>query len=68
MTRRFWTAVVLSVPIVVLEMGAELVPAIDEAVPDRVSTWLQLVLATPVVLWAGWPFFTRAWTSVRTAS
>jgi Cu+-exporting ATPase len=66
MTRRFWTAVALSVPIVVLEMGTELVPAIDEAVPDRVSTWLQLALATPVVLWAGWPFFTRAWTSVRT--
>jgi P-type Cu+ transporter len=66
MTRRFWLAVALSIPIVMLEMGSELVPALDELVPDTVSTWLQLVLATPVVLGAGWPFFTRAWTSVRT--
>jgi Cu+-exporting ATPase len=66
MTRRFWTAVVLTIPVVVLEMGSELVPEIDEAVPDRLSTWLQLAFATPVVVWAGWPFFTRAWTSVRT--
>ena len=66
MTRRFWTAVALTIPVLVLEMGAELVPAIDDAVPDRLSTWLQLALATPVVLWAGWPFFTRGWTSVRT--
>jgi heavy metal translocating P-type ATPase len=66
MTRRFWTAVALTIPVLVLEMGAQLVPAIDNAVPDRVSTWLQLALATPVVLWAGWPFFTRGWTSIRT--
>ncbi|HVQ18126.1 MAG TPA: heavy metal translocating P-type ATPase [Actinomycetes bacterium] len=66
MTRRFWVAVALSIPILLLEMGAELVPAIDDAVPAKVSVWLQLALATPVVLWAGWPFFTRAWTSVRT--
>jgi heavy metal translocating P-type ATPase len=66
MTRRFWVAVALSIPILVLEMGSELVPAIKDAVPARVSVWLQLALATPVVLWAGWPFFTRAWTSVRT--
>jgi len=66
MTRRFWVAVALSIPVLVLSMGAELVDAIDDAVPDRLSTWLQLLLATPVVLWAGWPFFTRAWTSVRT--
>jgi P-type Cu+ transporter len=66
MTHRFWIAVALSIPIVVLEMGSELVSAIEEAVPARVSVWLQLALATPVVLWAGWPFFTRAWTSVRT--
>lgn len=66
MTRRFWTAVLLTIPVVVLEMGAELFTVIDEAVPDRLSTWLQLAFATPVVLWAGWPFFTRAATSVRT--
>ena len=50
MMRRFWVAVVLSIPVVVLEMGSELVPAIDDAVPDKVSTWLQLLLATPVVV------------------
>jgi Cu+-exporting ATPase len=66
MTRRFWVAVALSIPILVLEMGAELVPAIDNAVPAKLSVWLQLALATPVVLWAGRPFFTRGWTSVRT--
>ena len=66
MTRRFWAAVALSVPVVVLEMGAELVDAVDDVVPDEYSSWLQLTFATPVVLWAGWPFFTRAWTSVRT--
>ncbi|MET4078690.1 heavy metal translocating P-type ATPase [Janibacter sp. UYMM211] len=65
MTRRFWVAVVLSLPITVLEMGRHLVPWIHEAVPARVSVWLQLVLATPVVLWAGWPFFVRGWDSLR---
>jgi heavy metal translocating P-type ATPase len=66
MTRRFTVALTLSVPIVLLEMGTELVPAIADAVPGKVSNWLQMVLATVVVLWAGWPFFARAWTSVRT--
>ncbi len=66
MTRRFWVAVALSIPIVVLEMGSELIPAVEDAVPAELSAWLQLALATPVVLWAGWPFFTRAWTSMRT--
>ncbi|MFL6099833.1 MAG: copper-transporting P-type ATPase [Actinomycetales bacterium] len=66
MTRRFWVAAVLAVPVVALEMGRELVGALEDAVSASTSNWLQLVLATPVVLWAGWPFFARAWTSVRT--
>jgi Cu+-exporting ATPase len=66
MSRRFWVALALSVPVLALSMGGELVDAVGDAVPARTSAWLQLVLATPVVLWAGWPFFTRAWTSVRT--
>ena len=66
MTRRFWVAVALAVPVVLLEMGTHLVPAVRDVVPATVSTWLQLVLATPVVLWAGWPFFVRGWASVRT--
>lgn len=66
MTRRFWTAVALSFTVVILGMGGDLIPAIHDAISPRASTWLQLALATPVVLWAGWPFFQRGWTSVRT--
>ena len=66
MTRRFWIGAVLSVPVVVLEMGRHLVDALYDAIPSDVSTWAQLVLATPVVLWGGWPFFVRGWQSVRT--
>src|SRR6516165_6417577 len=66
MTRRFWVSVVLTVPLLLFVMGTHLVHAIDDAVPDRLSNWLQLLVATPVVLWAGWPFFVRGWISVRT--
>ena len=66
MTRRFWVGVALSIPVLVLGMGRDLVPALEDLVPARASTWIQLVLATPVVLWGGWPFFERGWTSVRT--
>ena len=68
MTRRLWIGVVLSVPVVVLEMGSHLVSAIGDLVPPQTSNWIQLVLATPVVLWCGWPFFVRGWASVRTRS
>ncbi len=66
MTRRFWTGVALSIPVVVLGMGRDLIPALHDAISSVASTWVQLVLATPVVLWGGWPFFQRGWTSVRT--
>lgn len=66
MTRRFWVGVALSIPVIVLGMGTELFDVISEAIPGRVSAWVQLAFATPVVLWAGWPFFVRGWTSVRT--
>ena len=66
MTRRFWIALALTVPVFLLEMGGHLLPAIHRVVPPVASTWLQLALATPVVLWAGWPFFTRGWASLRT--
>ena len=66
MTRRFWVAAALAIPVLVLGMGTDLVPAIRDAIPAGVSAWIQLVLATPVVLWAGLPFFERGWTSVRT--
>ncbi len=66
MTRRFWVGVALSFPVVLLGMGGDLVPAIHDVISPRASGWVQLVLATPVVLWGGWPFFQRGWTSVRT--
>ncbi|MEO7422002.1 MAG: heavy metal translocating P-type ATPase, partial [Ornithinibacter sp.] len=66
MTRRFWIALVLSVPVVILGMGGDLIPAIHDLISPTASTWVQFVLATPVVLWAGLPFFRRGWTSVRT--
>jgi Cu+-exporting ATPase len=66
MTRRFRVAAALAIPVLVLGMGADLVPAIRDTISAGVSAWIQLVLATPVVLWAGLPFFQRGWTSVRT--
>jgi len=66
MTRRFWIALALSVPVLILGMGRDLVPMLHDLISSTASTWIQLVLATPVVLWAGSPFFKRGWTSVRT--
>ncbi len=66
MTRRFWIGLALALPVFVLEMGSHLVPALHHLVPPTTSVWIQLVLATPVVLWAGWPFFVRGWQSLVT--
>ncbi|PHK93032.1 Cu+-exporting ATPase [Roseomonas rosea] len=65
MTRRFWIGLVLTLPVVVLEMGAH-IPGLDlhNLISPRASTWIQFLLGTPVVLWAGWPFFMRGWQSV----
>ncbi|HSL55330.1 MAG TPA: heavy metal translocating P-type ATPase [Pyrinomonadaceae bacterium] len=65
MTRRFWIAVVLTIPVFALGMS-DLIPGepLQQLVPMSVLQWVQLVLATPVVLWAGWPFFVRAWQSI----
>ena len=65
MTRRFWIGLVLSVPPVVLEMGGHLVGG-HGLVDPTLSNWIQLVFATPVVIWAGWPFFVRGWQSLLT--
>ena len=69
MTRRFWIGLALTLPVVVLEMGGH-IPGLDlhGLVPPRISVWIQFALATPVVLWAGWPFFVRAWASVLNRS
>ena len=65
MTRRFWTAVILTTPVFVLGMS-DLIPGqpLQQIFSMRTLAWLQLVLASPVVLWAGWPFFVRAWQSI----
>jgi P-type Cu+ transporter len=65
MTRRFWIGGILSVPPVVLEMGGHLVGG-HGLIDPTWSNWIQLVFATPVVLWAGWPFFVRGWQSLVT--
>ena len=64
MTRRFWVALGLSVPVFVLEMGGHLAGP-HGVLPEGLSNWVQLALATPVALWAGWPFFERGWASLR---
>ena len=64
MSRRFWVSAVLSLPLVVLTFGAELLGW--EPLPMRLSLWVQLALASPVVLWGGWPFFERFWASLKT--
>jgi Cu+-exporting ATPase len=63
MTRRFWIGLVLTVPVFVLEMGGHLF-GITERLGQQNANWLQLVLATPVVVWAGWPFLERGWRSL----
>jgi Cu+-exporting ATPase len=67
MSRRFWIGLVLTLPVFVLEMGGH-VPwlGLHHLVPEQMSIWIQFALSTPVVLWAGWPFFQRGAASVRT--
>jgi Cu+-exporting ATPase len=67
MTKRFWVGLALTVPVFILEMGAHLVN-LHAFIAPQLSNWIQLVLATPVVLWSGWPFFVRAAASVKNRS
>ncbi|MEO6218470.1 MAG: HAD-IC family P-type ATPase, partial [Sphingomonas sp.] len=63
-TRRFWVAAVLSVPLLAISMIAEMFGL--HFLPPAISPWVQLALTAPIVLWAGWPFFQRGWTSILT--
>jgi Cu+-exporting ATPase len=65
MKRRFWIGLALALPVFMLEMGGHLID-LHHLIAPAVSNWIQLALATPVVLWAGWPFFVRAFYSLRT--
>ena len=67
MTRRFWVSAILAIPVFVLAMIADLAPAwLPKTLSMRTVQWIEFVLATPVVLWGGWPFFVRGWQSVVT--
>ena len=65
MTRRFWISVVLTVPLFLLAMS-DYLPGhpLERIISMQTKGWIELVLATPVVLWGGWPFFVRGWQSV----
>ena len=65
MTRRFWIGLALSLPVLALEMGSHFFD-LHAFLAPQTSNWIQLALATPVVLWAGWPFFERGWHSLLT--
>lgn len=62
-TRRFWIGLILTLPVFVLEMGGHLTGVHLPGGP-QIANWVQFALATPVVLWAGWPFFVRGWQSL----
>ena len=65
MRRRFWVSVVLTIPVFLIGMS-EMIPGspLQQMIPMRTLAWIQLALASPVVLWCGWPFLVRGWQSV----
>jgi Cu+-exporting ATPase len=67
MTRRFWTSLVLTMPVFLIAMG-DLLPGqpVSAVLPTTARPWIELLLASPVVLWGAWPFFVRGWRSVIT--
>lgn len=65
MTRRLWIGAGLAIPVLVLEMGGHLT-GLTMLLSQQLSNWSELLLATPVVLWAGWPLFVRGWQSLLT--
>jgi P-type Cu+ transporter len=69
MRRRFWLSVVLTIPVFAIGMS-EFIPGqpLQRLAPMSAFAWVQLVLASPVVLWGGWPFFVRAWQSISNRS
>ncbi len=64
MTRRFWWGVLLGVPLMAVAM-LHMVGPWAHAISPRIAAWIEFALATPIVLWAGWPFFQRGWASVK---
>lgn len=67
MSRRFWWSSLLALPVLILAMTADMFPGLlPAALPMHSVQWIEFVLATPVVLWGGWPFFVRGWQSILT--
>ena len=67
MSRRFWICTALALPVFFLAMTADMMPAwLPESLSMQTVQWVECALATPVVLWGGWPFFVRGWQSIRT--
>jgi len=67
MNRRFWISALLSIPLFTLAMTADLMPSLLPSwLSMKIVQWISFLLATPVVLWGGWPFFVRGWNSVKT--
>ena len=64
MTRRLWIAAILALPLLIINMGAHVSAVLHDFLMNPFTNWLQLILATPVVLWCGWPFFQRFWQSL----
>jgi Cu+-exporting ATPase len=64
MSRRFWVSLVLTVPVLAIAMGEMIAPAAFARIDATLRAWAQAVLATPVVLWGGGPFFVRGWRSI----
>jgi len=69
MTQRFWLSLVLTIPVLFLEMS-DVLPGnpLQRLLSARAMGWIELLLSTPVVLWAGWPFFERGWASIKNRS
>jgi P-type Cu+ transporter len=69
MTRRLWVSLALTIPVLAIAMS-EMIPAqpLQHAISSRSLVWIQLLFASPVVLWGGWPFFVRGWASIRNFS
>ena len=65
MTRRFWIATALTLPLILIEMSDMIRDQpLQRMMPESFRTWIELVLATPAVMWAGWPLFVRGWQSI----
>ncbi len=67
-TRRFWVSLTLAIPLMIISMGPMVGLPVRDWLGERVAVWVEFLLATPVVLWAAYPFFRRGWASIRNRS